>query len=78
MAEINRKRQIDRSFDKYNFWGQLRSIQSEHKAAKSNLEFTAWLTERYGIQIEEFNGMWGSAYTIVDEAKHTFYKLKYG
>ena len=73
-----RKRQINRTTDKYDFWSTIKSIQTEYRGSESDTGFTDWLANKYGIQLDVIDGMYGSEYTIVDEAKHTFYKLKYG
>jgi len=75
---MNRKRQVDRHDDKYEFWSTLRTIQEEFRKTKPDIGFTDWLVEKYGIEIDSVDGMYGASYTIIDEAKHTFYKLKYG
>ena len=78
MAEINRKRQINRATDKYNFWSTIRLLSIEYKRINPPTEFSKWLVEKYGIDIQIVDGMYSSSYIVIDEAKHTFYKLKYG
>ncbi len=74
-----RKRQINRTADKYKFWSTLRLMQSEYNSTLPEKAFTDWVAEKYGIEIDIVDDkMYGSGYVIVDEAKHTFYKLKYG
>ncbi len=74
-----RKRQINRTADKYTFWGTLRSMQTEWNSSLPKKSFHDWAADKYGIEIELVDGvMYGSGYAIIDEAKHTFFKLKYG
>ncbi len=74
-----RKRQINRAGDKYTFWDTIRMMQLEFQRENSNIGFTDWVTEKYGISIDVVEGgMYAPSYKIINEAKHTFYKLKYG
>jgi len=53
-------------------------MQHEFHKSKSEMEFTDWVAKKYGIEIDIIDGMYGASYIVVDEAKYTFYKLKYG
>lgn len=70
--------------DKYDHWRSLQIAKAEYdnlriaEGRKFELEgFAVWLEETYGFRIHRPNNMIGQTFEIVDEAKYTFYKLKY-
>ncbi len=75
---MTRKRQISLAADKYAFWHTLRLLGIEYKRITPSVEFSEWLAQKYGISVDMIDGMYQSSYTIVNEEKHTFFKLKYG
>ena len=69
---------------KYDHWRTLQIAKAEYdnmriaEGIKFELEgFTNWLDETYGIRIHRPEGMIGQTFEITDEAKYTFYKLKF-
>jgi len=70
--------------DKYDHWRSLQIAKAEYdnlriaEGLKFELEgFATWLEETYGFRIDRLDNMIGQTFEIVDEAKYTFYKLKY-
>ena len=70
--------------DKYDHWRSLQMAKAEYdnlriaQGLKFELEgFAVWLEETYGFRIDRPEGMIGQTFEIIDEAKYTFYKLKY-
>ena len=72
------------SAEKYTHWRTLQMAKAEYdnlriaEGIKFELDaFTNWLDETYGFRIHKFDQMIGQTFEITDEAKYTFYKLKY-
>ena len=72
------------SAEKYDHWRTLQMAKAEYdnlriaQGIKFELEgFARWLEEVYGFRIHRPDNMIGQSFEIVDEAKYTFYKLKY-
>ena len=70
--------------DKYDHWRTLQMAKAEYdnlrivEGRKFELDgFATWLEETYGFRIHRPDNMIGQTFEIVDEAKYTFYKLKY-
>ena len=70
--------------EKYDHWRTLQIAKAEYdnmriaEGIKFELEgFANWLNETYGIRIHRPEGMIGQTFEITDEAKYTFYKLKF-
>ena len=65
---MNRKRQINRSNDKYDYWNVVRLITAEYKAANPDCELSEWISTKYGIMIDTTaDGMYEASYTIINE-----------
>ena len=72
------------SAEKYDHWRTLQMAKAEYdnlriaEGIKFELEgFARWLEETYGFRIHRPDNMIGQTFEIIDEAKYTFYKLKY-
>ena len=74
----------DISVGKYKHWRtlQLAKNEFENMLAKQGLTydvsaFYSWMTEEYGIRLQQVEGMIGPSFDIVDEQKYLIYKLKF-
>lgn len=72
------------SVNKYEHWRTLRLAKNEFEnmLAKQGLTydvsaFYSWMTEEYGIRLQQVEGMIGPSFDIVDEQKYLIYKLKF-
>ena len=72
------------SVAKYDHWRTLQMAKAEHdnmrieQGLKFELNaFQEWLEATYGLRIHRAGEMIGQTYEVVDEAKYTFYKLKF-
>jgi hypothetical protein len=72
------------SAEKYDHWRTLQLAKAEYdnmriaQGIKFELDgFAIWLEETYGFRIHRPDNMIGQTFEIIDEAKYTFYKLKY-
>jgi hypothetical protein len=72
------------SVQKYDHWRTLQMAKAEYdnirieQGIKFELDgFKTWLEETYGVRLHKVEGMIGQSFDIIDEAKYTFYKLKY-
>ena len=72
------------SAEKYDYWRSLQIVKAEYdnmriaEGLKFELAgFATWLEETYGFRIHRPDNMIGQTFEITDEAKYTFYKLKY-
>jgi len=64
-----------RSRQKY--WSALKELKREY-SGEDNISFIQWVEEKYGFIITLENGIGISdVYTVVNEAKFVFFKLKY-
>jgi hypothetical protein len=77
-------RVTEASVDKYDHWRSLQMAKAEYdnmriaEGRKFELEgFATWLEDTYGFRIHRPDNMIGQTFEIIDEAKYTFYKLKY-
>ena len=73
------------SLSKYDHWRTLQMAKAEYdniriaEGIKFELDgFATWLEDMYGLRIHQARGdMIGQTFEITDEAKYTFYKLKF-
>lgn len=77
-------RVTEASANKYDHWRSLQMAKAEHDNLRIEQglpfelnAFQKWLEETYGLRIHKAGEMIGQTYEVVDEAKYTFYKLKF-
>ena len=77
-------RVTEASVTKYEHWRTLQMAKAEHdnmrieQGLKCELDaFQEWLEATYGLRMHRAGEMIGQTYEVVDEAKYTFYKLKF-
>lgn len=70
--------------EKYNHWRTLQIAKAEYdnirieQGLKFELDaFSNWLESTYGVRLHRVDQMIGQTFEVVDEAKYTFYKLKF-
>jgi hypothetical protein len=77
-------RVTEASADSYDHWRTLQMAKAEHDNIRTAQglafqlgAFQSWLEETYGVRLKRVDGMIGQTFEVVDEAKYTFYKLKF-
>ena len=64
--------------ERHKYWSALKELNAEYKQCNSVMSFIQWVEEKYGFIITLENGTGISdVYTVVNEAKFIFFKLKY-
>jgi hypothetical protein len=68
--------------DRAKYWAALKEIRNEYNidnAVFDNHRFINWVKEKYGfvIAINIGTSFISDTYTVIDEAKFIFFKLKY-
>lgn len=70
--------------EKYDHWRTLQIAKAEYdnirieQGIKFELDgFAQWMEETYGVRLHKVDQMIGQTFEVIDEAKYTFYKLKF-
>jgi hypothetical protein len=66
--------------NRWNYWSALKQARQEYMKTKIEFdayEFEDWLEAIYGIKMNIVNGNITDGYKIMDEAKYTFFLLKF-
>lgn len=65
---------------RWDFWNVLKKLRKEYTEDGTNFnadEFIAWVDQKYGLKLVlNFTGI-TDEYTITDEQKYIFFRLKY-
>jgi hypothetical protein len=68
--------------NRHNYWTALKLVRKEYMVDAKDGQFDAYdfedyIEEKYGIKMNVVEGNITDGYKVVDEAKYTFFLLKY-
>lgn len=68
---------LEAKIDRNNYWKILFTLRQEYINEKVDMSFADWVEKTHGFSIIFRDGMIAEGYDITDEAKYTFFILKY-